>query len=192
MLHGGRTIPCSPSVQSISECPLPDVVRRFIGLGHYWQQDGFGSVLKESRPVLSLAFLDPVAVDLEGARVDELADGFDGVRVALDHLLGDRFGAAVVAVDAHCGENSHADDLWEEVGGLKEGNLQWKERTFDLHHWNMFHAETGLVVASGRFRILLQDAVAWIRCSPWTACTDWTAAPHPQHTGRRKSGWERP
>lgn len=149
MLHGGRTIPCSTSVQSISECPLPDVVRRFIGLGHHWQQDGFGSVLKECRPVLSLAFLDPVAVDLEGARVNELADGFDGVRVALDHLLGDRFGAAVVAVDAHCGENSHADDLWEGVSELKEGNLQWKERTFGLHHWNVFHAEICLVVVPG-------------------------------------------
>lgn len=92
----------------------PDVAHRFVRLGRDWQQDGFGSVLKERRPVLGLAFLDPVAVDLEGARVDELADGFDGVRVALDHLLGDGFGAAVVAVDAHCGEDGHADDLREE------------------------------------------------------------------------------
>lgn len=55
-----------------------------------------------------------MAVDLEGARVDELADGLDGVRVALDHLLGDGFGAPVVAVDAHRGQNGHADDLREE------------------------------------------------------------------------------
>lgn len=113
MPHGGRTIPWSASVQSVSEWPLPDVTHRFVHLGRYRQQDGFGSVLKERRPVLGLAFLHPVAVDLEGARVDELADGFDGVRVALDHLLGDGFGAAVVAVDAHCGENSHANDLRE-------------------------------------------------------------------------------
>lgn len=55
-----------------------------------------------------------MAVDLEGARVDELADGLDGVRVALYHLLGDGFGTAVVAVDAHSGEHSHADDLMEK------------------------------------------------------------------------------
>lgn len=54
-----------------------------------------------------------MAVDLERTRVDELADGFDSVRVAFDHLLGDRFGTAVVAVDAHRGENSHANDLKE-------------------------------------------------------------------------------
>lgn len=55
-----------------------------------------------------------MAVDLEGARVDELADGLEGVRVALDHLLGDGFGAPVVAVDAHRGQNGHANDLREE------------------------------------------------------------------------------
>ncbi len=94
---------------------LPDVVRRLVGLGSYRQQDGLGSVLKKCCPVLSLALLDPVAVDLERTRVDELADGLDSVRVALDHLLGDGLGSAVVAVDSHCGENSHANDLKEEV-----------------------------------------------------------------------------
>lgn len=173
MPHGGRTIPWSASVQSVSEWPLPDVAHRFVHLGRYRQQDGFGSVLKERRPVLGLAFLHPVAVDLEGARVDELADGFDGVRVALDHLLGDGFGAAVVAVDAHCGENSHANDLREE--SQRKGNES--------------HADAELLLAQ---RCLLQDLVTGIRCSPWTACMDWTLAPHPRRTGKRTSGWERP
>lgn len=84
---------------------------------------------------------------------------------------------------------------WPEGGSqwvqslLKEGNLQWKEWKSDigLRHGNMCH---GRSVRVG-FRILLQDIVTWIRCSPWTACMDWTVAPHEQHTGRRKSGWER-
>lgn len=88
---------------------------RVIDLGCDRQQDGFGSVLEKCCSVLSLALLDPVAVDLEGTCVDELADGLDGVRVTLDHLLGDGLGSAVVAVDSHCGENSHANDLKEEV-----------------------------------------------------------------------------
>lgn len=63
-----------------------------------------------------------MAVDLECTRVNELADGLDGVWVALDHLFGDRLGTAVVAVDSHCGENSHANDLkdkvWEKFTGV--------------------------------------------------------------------------
>lgn len=55
-----------------------------------------------------------MAVDLEGTRINQLADGFDGVRVALDHLLGDGFGAPIVAIDAHRGQNGHANDLREE------------------------------------------------------------------------------
>lgn len=94
---------------------LPDVLGRLICLCPYRQQDGFGSVLEKCRSVLSLAFLHPVAVDLEGTGVDELADGLDGVRVALDHLLGDGLGTAVVAVDPHGGKYSHANDLIEKV-----------------------------------------------------------------------------
>lgn len=96
-------------------CSLPDVVDRLVCLGSHRQQDGLGSVLKQCRSVLSLALLDPVAVDLERAGVDELADGLDRVRVAHDHLLGDRLGAAVVAVDPHGGQHSHANDLMEQV-----------------------------------------------------------------------------
>lgn len=96
-------------------CWLPDVVDRLICLPGYRQQDGLGSVLEKCCSVLSLALLDPVAVDLERTGVDELADGLDRVWVALDHLLGDGLGTAVVAVDPHCGEHSHANDLMEKV-----------------------------------------------------------------------------
>lgn len=55
-----------------------------------------------------------MAVDFKCAGVDELADGFDGVRVALDHLFGDGFCSAVVAVDPHGGEHCSADNLMEK------------------------------------------------------------------------------
>lgn len=86
-------------------------MRRLFGLGGHGQQDGLGRVLEQRRSVLRLSLLDPVAVDLEGARVDELADGLHGVRVALDHLLGDGLGAPVVAVDSHRCEDGDANHL---------------------------------------------------------------------------------
>lgn len=115
-----HTVQVYPSLSSCTfalrnKCLLPDVVHWLICLRSYGQQDGLGSVLKKCCSVLSLAFLHPVAIDLERAGVDELADGLDGVRVALDHLLGDGLGAAVIAVDSHCGEHSHANDLMERV-----------------------------------------------------------------------------
>lgn len=82
-----------------------------VDLGRYGHEDGLGAVLKQRRSVLSLSLLHPVAVYLEGARIDELADGLDGVRVALKHVLGNGFRASVVAVDSHCGQDGHADDL---------------------------------------------------------------------------------
>lgn len=110
--------------QICPECLLPYVVCRLVGLGSHRQQDGLGSVLEKCCSVLSLSLLDPVAVDLERTRVNELADGLDGVRVALDHLLGDGLGTAVVAVDSHCGKNSHANYLkekvWEKFTGVLE------------------------------------------------------------------------
>lgn len=88
-----------------------------VGLGRDGHEDGLGGVLEQCRPVLSLSFLHPVAVYLEGARVDELADGLDGVRVALEHVLGNWFSASVVAVDSHGGQDRHADDLSKSVRG---------------------------------------------------------------------------
>lgn len=101
------------------------MVDGLVGLGGHRQQDGFGSVLEKCCSVLGLALLHPVAVDLERTGVDELADGLDGIRVALDHLLGDGLGSAVVAVDPHRGENSHADDLREKVWGEFTGVFQY-------------------------------------------------------------------
>lgn len=94
---------------------LPDVVDRVICLNSYRQQDGFGGVLEKCSSVLSLSLLDPVAIDLERTCVNELTDGLDSVWVTLDYLLGDWLGTTVAAVDPHCGENSHANDLMEKV-----------------------------------------------------------------------------
>lgn len=97
------------------------MVDRLVCLSGQRQQDGFGSVLKKCCSVLSLALLDPVAVDLECARVNELANGLYSIRVTLNHVLCDGLGTAVVAVDSHCGENSHANDLKEKVKGKFTG-----------------------------------------------------------------------
>lgn len=56
-----------------------------------------------------------MTVDLESTGVDELADGLDCVRVTHDNLLGNRLGAAVIAVDPHCGEHGQANDLGIKV-----------------------------------------------------------------------------
>ena len=98
-----------------------------IGLGGYRQQDGLWRVLEKCCSVLSLALLHPVAVDLERTGIDELADGLDSIWVALDHLLGDGLGTAVVAVDAHRGEHSHADDLMDR-GNCLVINLKSERR----------------------------------------------------------------
>lgn len=103
----------SPAVAS------PAVLALIIRLCGQGQQDGLRGVLEKRSSVLSLALLDPVAVDLEGTRVYEFADGLDGVWVALYHLLGDGLGTAVVAVDAHRGEHSDADDLMEKKTNLR-------------------------------------------------------------------------
>lgn len=84
-------------------------------LGSYREQDGFGSVLEKCCSVLSLALLDPVAVDLECTCINELADGLHSIWVTLDHLLSNRLGSAVVAVDSHCGKHGHANHLMETV-----------------------------------------------------------------------------
>lgn len=96
---------------------LPNVLDGVVGLSRDGHEDGLGGVLEQRRPVLSLSLLHPVAVYLEGARIDELADGLDGVRVALEHLLGNGFRASVVAVDSHGGQDGHADDLSESLRG---------------------------------------------------------------------------
>lgn len=93
-------------------CLLLDGLVRFSGDR---KQDGFGRVLKKCCSVLGLALLDPVTVDLKGARIYELADGLHGIRVALYHLLGDGLGTAIVAVDSHCSENGQANYLMEKV-----------------------------------------------------------------------------
>lgn len=99
-----------------------------VGLSRDGHEDGLGGVLEQRRSVLSLSLLHPVAVYLEGARIDELADGLDGVRVALEHLLGNGFRASVVAVDSHGGQDGHADDLSESLRGRIHYLLQQLRR----------------------------------------------------------------
>lgn len=93
----------------------PNVLDGVVGLGRDGHEDGLRSVLEQRCSVLSLSLLHPVAVYLEGARINELADGLDGIRVARKHLLGDRFCASVVAVDSHGGQDCHADDLSQSL-----------------------------------------------------------------------------
>lgn len=71
------------------------------------QQHDLGRVLEERRSVLLLALLHPVAVDAEGAAVDELADAAEGVRISGQHLSGERPSPAVAAVDSDAGEHAH-------------------------------------------------------------------------------------
>lgn len=52
------------------------------------QQHDLSSVLKESRSILLLPFLHPVAIDAEGTAIDELADAAQGVRISGQHLSG--------------------------------------------------------------------------------------------------------
>lgn len=81
------------------------------------QQHDLGRVLKQSRPVLLLALLHPVAVDAEGAAVDELADAAERVRVPCQHLPGEGPGPAVPAV--HPDASQHAHD--QHLGGSRRG-----------------------------------------------------------------------
>lgn len=127
-----------------------------VDLGRDGHEDGLGGVLEQRRPVLSLSLLHPVAVDLEGARIDELADGLDGVRVALEHLLGDGFGTSVVAVDPHGGQDSHADDLLKSWK-VKMKFLQLKRRV------NTYFAQT----FSYHFKIIFMEIFTWQIKSPF-------------------------
>lgn len=108
-------IPLSSNSSSLRKCELPDVADGVICLSSNRQQDGFGGVLEKCSSVLSLSLLDPVAIDLECTCINELTDRLDSVWVTLDYLPGDRLGTAVAAVDPHCGEHSHANDLMEKV-----------------------------------------------------------------------------
>lgn len=72
------------------------------------QQHDLSRVLKQSGSVLLLAFLHPVAVDAEGAAVDEFADAAEGVGISGQHLPGQRPSPAVAAVHPDAGQ--HADN----------------------------------------------------------------------------------
>lgn len=80
------------------------------------QQHDLRRVLKERRSVLLLALLHPVAVDAEGAAVDELADAADGVRVSGQHLAGQRPHTPVTAVHSDAGEHAHYQHLEDTRG----------------------------------------------------------------------------
>lgn len=71
------------------------------------QQHDLRCVLKEGGSVLLLPFLHPVAVDTEGAAIDEFADAAKGVRIPGEHLPSQWASFAVTAV--HPDTSQHAD-----------------------------------------------------------------------------------
>lgn len=77
------------------------------------QQDDLGRVLEQSGPVLLLALLHPVAVDPEGAAVDELPHAAERVWVSGQNLPGQRSGPAIPAVHPDAGQNAHDQNLDE-------------------------------------------------------------------------------
>lgn len=79
--------------------------------------DGLGDVFKEGGPVLLLTFLDPVPIDAEGARVNQLAHPLERIGVAHEHLLGDRPHPPVVGDDADRGPHSPCKNLSRERDG---------------------------------------------------------------------------
>lgn len=56
-----------------------------------------------------------MAVDLECTGINELADRLNSIWVTLDYLLRNGLGTSIVAIDSHCGEDGHANNLREKV-----------------------------------------------------------------------------
>ncbi len=75
------------------------------------QQHDLSRVLKEGSSVLLLPFLHPVAIDAEGAAVDEFADTAEGVGVSGQNLPSQRPGPAVAAVHPDTGQHSDYQHL---------------------------------------------------------------------------------
>ena len=68
----------------------------------------FGRVFEQRRPVLVLAALHPVSIDLEGRRIDRLAQESRGVRVATDVVAVERGWVAMHALDvSDCHHSNH-------------------------------------------------------------------------------------
>lgn len=93
------------------------------------QQHDFGRVLKEGGSVLLLPFLHPVAVDAEGAAVDEFAHTAEGVRISGQHLAGQRPSPAVPAVHPDAGQHAH----YQHLRGSRTGNRrEWRGLEFKI------------------------------------------------------------
>lgn len=80
-------------------------------LGCQGQQNGLAGVLKEGSSVLRLSLLHPVSVGPEGAGIDQLADGLQGVRVPHHQLPGDRLDQPVLVVNTDRCQDGQADHL---------------------------------------------------------------------------------
>lgn len=86
------------------------------------QQHDLCCVLKEGGAVLLLSFLHPVAVDAEGAAVDELADAAKGVGISGQHLPSQRASFTVTAV--HPDARQHTDYQHSKcLSGAKEPHI---------------------------------------------------------------------
>lgn len=75
------------------------------------EQDNLGGVLEQRGAVLLLAFLHPVAVDAEGAAVDELAHAPQRVRVPGQQVTRHRPAAHVAEADADAGQGGQDQNL---------------------------------------------------------------------------------
>lgn len=74
-------------------------------------QDDLGGVLEQCGAVLLLAFLHPVAVDAEGAAIDELSHATQRVGVPGQQVTRHRPATHVAEADADAGQRSQNQNL---------------------------------------------------------------------------------
>lgn len=75
------------------------------------QQHDLSRVLEERGSVLLLPFFHPVAIDAEGAAVDEFADATERVRISGQHLPSQWTNPAVTAVYSDARQHSNYQHL---------------------------------------------------------------------------------
>lgn len=80
------------------------------------QQHDLSSVLEEGGPVLLLPFFHPVAVDAEGATVDEFADATERVRISGQHLPSQWTNPTVTAVYPDACQHRNYQHLGNKTG----------------------------------------------------------------------------
>lgn len=84
------------------------------------QQRDLSRVLKEGGSVLLLPFLYPVAVDTEGAAIDEFTDAANWVRISGQHLASQWPNSAITAVHPDAGQHTDDQHLRGQEGKTNE------------------------------------------------------------------------